>query len=164
MVWNAAQSGYTAVANDYPVTSDPYAYYVALRQTSGHPGNSNAQSVSYDIFVIAAYKVDRAGPYTLHDSVLSVGFNNDGVEVRIYVNNKLVNLVDIDAVQEDYAPIVTSGTFDTFLGYLNVNDVVYVCVGPNRDNYADTFSMDYTISIGMKGKAEGKENSWCGWC
>lgn len=147
LVWNADTGTYATSATAYP-NPDPLGAFATLTKTGGHPGRSDTQGVDHDIFVIAGYKVSKAGIYTIHKATLSQSPGGDGVEIRVYVNNQMRNLVDVDAYEEKGIPNIYDGDFDVYLGQLNVNDMIYVCVGPHGADSADGFAFDYTISMG----------------
>ena len=116
-------------------------------QPGHHPGTGAGQSgTNLDRYVITAYTVSAAGPYTLTGTNLDTeGGGGNGNEVRVYtsadVNNPLKSVV-FDGV--------TNGYFGTYLGALSAGETVYVAVGPNNNGGSDNFfDFDFTIREGL---------------
>ncbi|MCS7306278.1 MAG: autotransporter-associated beta strand repeat-containing protein, partial [Thermoguttaceae bacterium] len=116
------------------------AAYVHLAGSGGHPGRGSTQSGgvgnTIDRYAIAAYTVqsgEQGHVYLANGSIAVASGGSNGVEVRVYVNDTL----RFSRVQLGGAP---TGYFGGYLGYLNAGDKVYVAVGPNNSDGADTFS------------------------
>ena len=113
--------------------------YGTLRSTGGHAGRGTNQGQADDRFVIAAYQVSQAGNYRIAQSLASqsgCAFGN-GSEVRVYVNNTLIQSLTYGQGSQT--------TFNLALGSLNINDTIYVGLGPNGKDGCDTFTWDYSI-------------------
>jgi hypothetical protein len=65
--------------------------------------------------------------------------DGDGVEVQIYVNDKLKGTIPVTGTRD---------SFDLSLGTLAVGDRVYVAVGPGKTNSYDSFQVSYQITAG----------------
>lgn len=144
LLWNTAK-GYNVHGRPNLPGPDPGAY-VHLEQTGGHPGRGAAQIASkIDYYAIAAYTIqeaDGAGFYRITDS--SITTNGSGLRVVVHVNDQPLLLTR--SVPKDTSP---PASFNVNLGNLKPGDTVYVAVGPDGTDGADSFSsFDFTITRG----------------
>jgi hypothetical protein len=130
-----AEGGAYLNSGTYP---DPITGYAAAAHgPSGgysHPGTTS-------IYTIAGYRVQsgEAGTGSISNSTIYIPYaaSFDGVEVRVYVNDNLINTLAISSV---------SGSFDMNLGELAVGDDVYVAWGSGPTLSGDTFQSTYQIN------------------
>lgn len=130
-----AEGGAYLNSGTYP---DPITGYAAAAHgPSGgysHPGTTS-------IYTIAGYRVQsgEAGTGSISNSTIYIPYaaSFDGVEVRVYVNDNLINTLAISSV---------SGSFDMNLGNLAVGDDVYVAWGSGPTLSGDTFQSTYQIN------------------
>ena len=117
---------------------DPITGYAA----AGHiPSGSYSHPGTTSIYTIAGYRVQsgEAGTGSISNSTIYIPYaaSFDGVEVRVYVNDSLINTLAISSV---------SGSFDMNLGELAVGDDVYVAWGSGPTLSGDTFQSTYQIN------------------
>jgi hypothetical protein len=119
--------------------------FLNLSATGGHPGRGSSQAEgignNQDRYVITAYDVSLTGIYSITDSFFStIDGNGAGNNVRIFTSaNPTAPLFD-----SVFANVV-DGNFDTSIGTLNAGDTIFVAVGPNGQDGADSFDIDYSI-------------------
>ena len=143
LVWSAKKYAYCPNAEGYP--NAPPAGYLHLDPGGGHPGSGIGQrpEIKFDRFGIAAYtlqagqngKMAILGMVSRNDRV-----NNGTLELRIYVNDnqKLVKQVEF---KKTYEPLEFAINFNA----LKESDNIFVCVGPDKDDGCDTFSLDFSL-------------------
>lgn len=143
LVWSSTVQGYntTGGANMVPNGTTHKDDYLHLTAEGGHPGKPT-------YFPFAGYTIqaeDGAGEYRLVDSSIrkSDGITNskeDGLQVRVYVNDTLVG---------PGQAVTTTGqlaAFDRSLGQLNIGDTVWVMVDPLKNQLYDSFTaFDFSI-------------------
>lgn len=125
---------------EYP-DPDTDLVYGHLQFLGGHPGPSDTQNQSTDRYVIAAFTIAKDGEYAISNGRFTDGDTNcgDGNELRIYVNNALLDTY-----------IITNGAtldFDQNLGTLEAMDTVYLASGPNGNDGCDWFAWDFSIEL-----------------
>jgi VCBS repeat-containing protein len=114
--------------------------YGSLHATGGHsgPGLNVSAEARYEI---ASYAVPAPNNYALTNTLYDDGNGacGNGNDLRVYVNNQLVN----NAAFNNGG----STTFNTpYLGMLQAGDKIYVAAGPNYiDDGCDSFGLDYTV-------------------
>ena len=92
-----------------------------------------------DRFCVIAYTVSEAGHYAIANSSFHTKSENSG-GVEFYIN---VN--DAPALLRTTKPLAN---FDLYLGQLSIDDVVYVCVGPNLNPAYDLSYIDFSLQRG----------------
>ncbi|HYG73956.1 MAG TPA: hypothetical protein VEK08_03030 [Planctomycetota bacterium] len=138
LVWNS-QTGYAADAQKFP--HDAPAACVSLGQGSGHPGNGINQGTAVDRFAIAAYTLQsgEGGKLALALKASRTDLQHQGqIEVRVLVNDTLKKGMFVGNGKNSAELLIG-------LGVLKEGDTIYVGVGPDREDYSDTFSLDFTI-------------------
>ncbi len=142
MEWQSYRYTKYKADNSGPVDSMTYA---SLTSTSGHPGRGeNDPGQSSDHFVIVAYDITQTGFYEIVDSEFDANLSswevnnqNQGQDIRIYVNNTLKQSIQrVD---------VNNFDFDMSLGMLTAGDTVYVAFGPKGSDGSDYFEFDFSI-------------------
>lgn len=135
LVWNGPKGGYAAQADVYPVGPPPG--WVRLDAQGGHPGCGMEQKgAGTDRFAIAAYTLQagQGGKLAVMGNVTR-NQRSVGIELRVYVNDT-----------QKFA-MKTGGELEIAvnLGTLKDGDTVYTCVGPDRLDGSDTFSLDFSL-------------------
>ncbi|MEZ6089231.1 MAG: calcium-binding protein [Pirellulaceae bacterium] len=143
LIYGGPLRGYTADGDDV-VNNEP-AMWFGLSDTGGHPGRGAIQhggvNNEHDRYVITAFTIPEDGDYKITDSTLTGG------SVRLFIH------VNSDAPLMNRAG---SGAFDQSLGSLTAGDTVYVAVGPNGSDTADSFVLDYSIVLDNSNTTEIK--------
>ncbi|MCI4671722.1 MAG: PQQ-dependent sugar dehydrogenase [Bacteroidia bacterium] len=135
--WNGTLYDGDGANNGFP---DPVTFWANLSNVGGHPGRALNQGQATSRFVIAGYTVSTGGDYRITNSELIDANVNcgDGAELRVYVNNTLIQTIAYNNGQNT--------TFDMDLGTLTSGDKVYVCLGPkDTGDGCDGFQWDYSI-------------------
>lgn len=152
LTFNSAKGLYQSDDGPNYPTTEKLGGYVSVTAGGGHPGDSGGNNGKWDTYAIHAFVISRAGLYTLHRTTLDLGAaDGDGSDVRVYVNDVLMNDVEVvgHAQVAANSPILKGG-FDTILGELKSGDAVYVCVGPRFAASYDSYGIDFTISLGRQ--------------
>jgi VCBS repeat-containing protein len=112
--------------------------YGHLNATGGHAGPGGAEPR----YEIAAFAVPSIGTYALTDTLYNDAQSGcgSGNDLRVYVNNQLINTTYFLADQN-------SPGFDTpVVGPLLAGDKIYVAAGPRYyDDGCDGFALDFTV-------------------
>jgi len=143
LVWYAAGNHYNYDGLGGLPRVNPAAY-ANLNVNGGHPGrgvgDGGGTYTANDIYPIAGYTIQAGeeGPiYLTNAAVSGLSTGSNGVDVRVYVNDTLIN----SFVQ----PSGPSLGFDVPLGVLSAGDKVFVAVGPNVRDANDTFQLTYRL-------------------
>jgi hypothetical protein len=123
-----------------PQASSGYLHLSAqnyAKRVRGHVG----PPTPFPLFAIFAHTLKAAGTYSISDSILTnaAGEGSSGLELKVLVND-----------QEIITRTTESGfnqtDFDTKLGDLKADDVVYVAVGPGKTDSGDLFDIQFIIN------------------
>ncbi len=143
LVWYASGNHYNYDGLGGLPRANPAAY-ANLNVNGGHPGRGSGDGggtyTANDIYPIAGYTIQagEAGPiYLTNAAVSGLSTGSNGVDVRVYVNDTLIN----SFVQQSGPSL----GFDVPLGVLSAGDKVFVAVGPNVHDGNDTFQLTYRL-------------------
>lgn len=146
MVFDAANNRYDADGIPGLPGANPGAF-VFLGGTGGHPGRGagDGGSGGIDRAAIPGYTIqagEQGQSYLAIGANKSAGGGQDGLDVRVFVNDTLVT--------QQLNRRQTAFTVD--LGNLKVGDTVYAAVGPNNRDGSDGFNFDMNL-VNFKGAA-----------
>lgn len=113
---------------------------ICLSPKGGRPGLGAKESgTTYGHYAISAFKVGRAGCYSIGHSYLhKLEATGNDIDVIIHAGSWR-------PVLRKTCPPGNSIQFDTQIGYLPANSIIYVAVGPGISSKADDFEMDFSI-------------------
>ena len=122
---------------------DPGAF-VFLSANDGHPGRgaSDGGSGGINRYAIAGFTVPGDGFYDVLGAVsrrLGSGGATSSLDVEVYRNNTLITNLGT----------VTNETFLSALGFLNAGDRIFFAVGPDQQDGADGFKLDFTVFVAV---------------
>ena len=128
-----------------PLGSDDFSnapqYFLRFDSVGGHVGvGFQNDSAFQDRYVIAASTIQRSGRYSLTDTFLETnGRSNDGVELRVFVNDPENELIRKTVSADEAA------SFDLDFETLNRGDTVFVAFGPGDNHIGDRFRTDFSL-------------------
>jgi len=133
------QYDFDGVSNGAP-DADPLSWGV-LTGGGGHPGRGAAQNAGgTDRYVIASYTAPYDGDYEITNSFFNRGSGaGNNISLIVHVNG--------DAALVNTTNDVANKPFDVALGNLSAGDTVYVGLGPNNTDGADSFGWDFSIEF-----------------
>lgn len=149
LVWAGGTLGWTADGDQTNANNQPSGFLRLAGGGTGHPGLGSAQTGNVgntlDRCVIAAYEIqaaDGADNYRITNSTIA-GTTISGTPLRvlIHVND------NVPVFNATFAKDGVARAFDASLGFLNVGDRVFVCVGPDGNAGSDSFT-SFNFSIG----------------
>jgi len=141
LVWNS-EFGYCPSADRFPL--DGPGRYARLSSDGGHPGVGGQQtgSAGIDRYVIATYRVPEPGQYEIVNS--RAKFVNDFPDKKQSLR-VVVHVDEQDALLNLAIPKNVPQVFDLSIGPLEMNQVIYVAIGPDGNAGNDQFQWDFQI-------------------
>lgn len=126
----------------------PAQWKIAEGRLVATPGRAGADAGSP---AVAAYTIPagQAGFYSLDESILQIpqGAADNRIDLRVFVRHAGW------AEERQPGPAVWTGLdagelfdFDTFLGYLDAGDTIYIAVGPAGNAAGDQAAMDFRVN------------------
>jgi hypothetical protein len=144
LAWSPKLNSYTANGTPYrPDTTSDFDWGRLYGQ-GGNPGNPASLAGGHERYAIAGYRVKKAGYYAISNSfVTDKDTAGNGGQLLVFTDtsNGTVFTKKFDSL---YAAGATLG-FDQNVGFLDVDDTIYVAIGPNGNDSSDWFYLDFSI-------------------
>ena len=141
LLWNANIYGYCPKGDVYPAGVP--GGFLHLGADGGHPGYGITQGAGAegDRFCIAAYRLQTGQNGKM--AILGTVIRNDKtiqgtLELRIYLNDiqKLSKQVEFTGEPLEFA---------VNLNTMKEGDTIFVCVGPDKSDVSDKFTLDFSL-------------------
>jgi hypothetical protein len=150
LAWSTVHNRYTADGGaSFPVTSTNYnahwLEYGGFRPNGlGNPGNGATAGGGHERYAIAGYRVKRAGYYAIGNSLISDNdANGNGCQLIVFTDT--AGNGTLNQISDQVYNAGGSLTFDGNVGYLNVDDTIFVCIGPRGNDGSDLYTLTYQI-------------------
>ena len=118
---------------------DPSSGFLRLDQNGGATGRIADSNNEHTRYAITSFRVSDSGYYAITDSFFAKS-RSQGEALRLVVHNE-----DGEIFASRQVDPLQTQSFDTYLGFLNANERIYVAVGGTGSNLQNAFEHDFTI-------------------